>query len=140
MLEDFARLHFDLDHASPFMLETCRVISPLALPAITHVDQSARVQTVDKQSNRRFAQLLARFHERTGCPILLNTSFNMRGQPIVCTPLDALVCFLQARLDCLVLEDFLIDRSGVPQSWFDRYGHADRNEDRMIPTNVYTFL
>ena len=70
----------------------------------------------------------------------MNTSFNMRGQPIVCTALDALVCFLQARLDCLVLEDFLIDSRGVPQSWFDRYRYAHKNEDRMIPTNVYTFL
>ena len=68
--------------------------SPFDLPAITHVDQSARLQTVESRTNRRFALLLARFHERTGCPILLNTSFNMRGQPIVCTPLDAMVCFL----------------------------------------------
>ena len=97
------------------MLETCRVTSPLELPAITHVDGSARLQTVDVASNRRFALLLRAFHVRTGCPILLNTSFNMRGQPIVCTAVDALVCFLQSRLDCLVLEDFLIDSAAVPE-------------------------
>jgi carbamoyltransferase len=140
VLEDFVRDHFDLDHPSPFMLETCRVTSSLDLPAITHVDQSARVQTVGPDSNRRFALLLREFHKRTGCPILLNTSFNMQAQPIVCTPLDALVCFLQSRLDCLVLEDFLLDSTSVPDSWFDWYGHLEADEDRMIPTTVYTFL
>jgi carbamoyltransferase len=139
-LADHVAEHFDLDHASPFMLETCRVVSPLQLPAITHVDGSARLQTVDVESNRRFALLLRAFHARTGCPILLNTSFNMRGQPVVCTALDALVCFLQSRLDCLVLEDFLIDSTAVPQSWFDWYGHLEQDADRMISETVYTFL
>ncbi|MCP4410807.1 MAG: carbamoyltransferase, partial [Gammaproteobacteria bacterium] len=140
VLEEHCAEHFDLDHPSPFMLETCRVTSPLDLPAITHIDGSARVQTVDLENNRRFALLLEAFYRRTGCPILLNTSFNMRGQPIVCEPIDAIVCFLQSRLDCLVLEDFLIDSSAVPQSWFDWYGHIDQDVDRMIPTTVYTFL
>ena len=140
VLKDHVAEHFDLDHASPFMLETCRVTSSLELPAITHVDGSARVQTVDVESNHRFALLLHAFYLRTGCPILLNTSFNMRGQPIVCTALDALVCFLQSRLDCLVLEDFLIDSATVPESWFHWYGHVDQAADRMIPTTVYTFL
>jgi carbamoyltransferase len=139
-LEDHVAEHFDLDHASPFMLETCRVTSPLVLPAITHVDGSARLQTVDVESNRRFALLLRAFYVRTGCPILLNTSFNMRGQPIVCTAVDALVCFLQSRLDSLVLEDFLIDSAAVPKSWFHWYGHVDQDADRMISTTVYTFL
>ena len=64
----------------------------------------------------------------------------MRGQPIVCTPIDAIVCFLQSKLDCLVLEDFLIDRSAVPDAWFDWYGHGDQDFDRTVPTTVYTFL
>lgn len=140
VLEDHVAEHLDLDHASPFMLETCRVTSPLDLPAITHVDGSARPQTVDIETNRRFALLLRAFHARTGCPILLNTSFNQRGQPIVCTPVDALVCFLQSRLDCLILEDFLIDSATVPASWFQWYGHPDQDADRMISTTVYTFL
>ncbi len=139
VLEPHAGEHFALDHASPFMLETCRVTSQLELPAITHVDGSARVQTVDGATNPRFAELLRRFHARTGCPILLNTSFNMRGQPIVRSPLDALVCFLQSQIDCLVLGDFLIDRTSVPESWFERYGYLDTG-DRLIPGHVYTFL
>ena len=140
VLEDRLTEHFDLDHASPFMLETCPVISPFELPAITHVDGSARVQTIDMENNRRFALLLDAFFRRTQCPILLNTSFNMRGQPIVCTPVDAIICFLQSKLDCLVLEDFLVDRSAVPDAWFDWYGHVDQDFDRTVSTTVYTFL
>jgi carbamoyltransferase len=140
VLDEYVGDHFDLDHASPFMLETCRVISQLDLPAITHVDQSARVQTVGGEGNGRFAALLRAFNERTGCPILLNTSFNMRGQPIVCTPLDALVCFLQSKLDCLVLGDFILDKESIPDAWYRWYGYLPADEDRMIPTTAYTFL
>ena len=68
VLEEFASEHFALEHPSPFMLEICQVISPLALPAITHVDGSARVQTVRRDTNGRFAELLERFYRRTGCP------------------------------------------------------------------------
>ena len=96
------------------MLETCAVTSPLALPAVTHVDGSARPQTVDPETAPRFAALLAAFERRTGCPVLLNTSFNVRGEPIVCTPADALMTFVDAGLDTLVLEDFLIERESLP--------------------------
>ncbi len=102
--------HFDLDHDSPFMLETCQVRSPLPLPAITHVDNSARVQTVDITKSPRFGALLEAFDRLTGCPMLLNTSFNLNDEPIVCTPTDALLCFLRSTIDTLVLEDFVIDR------------------------------
>jgi len=107
--------HFELDHAAPFMVETCRVRSPAALPAVSHVDGTARVQTVDPAQSPRFAALLAAFEGRTGCPILLNTSFNLRGEPIVCTPVDALVCFVRSELDCLVLEDLLLERGACPR-------------------------
>jgi len=117
VLEDKAAEHFDLDHPSPFMLETCQVRSPLALPAITHVDGSARVQTVSRRTAPRFAALLEEFDRRTGCPLLLNTSFNMKDEPIVCSPTDALLCFVRAGLDALVLEDFIIDREALPPSW-----------------------
>ena len=113
VLESRAGAHFDLDHPSRFMTETCQVISPLALPAITHVDGSARVQTVDERNNPRFAGLLRAFEKLTGCPILLNTSFNVKGEPIVCTPVDALVCFIRSDIDVLVLEDFVIARSAL---------------------------
>jgi len=105
--------HFDLDHPSPFMLETCAVRSALDLPAVTHVDGSARPQTVDPATTPRFAALLEAFERRTGCPVLLNTSFNVRGEPIVCTPADALMTFLDAGLDVMVLEDHLIEREAL---------------------------
>jgi carbamoyltransferase len=113
VLEDRIAAHFDLDHPSRFMLETCQVKSPIKLPAITHVDGSARVQTVDGDTNPRFARLLHTFERLTGCPILLNTSFNLNYEPIVCTPADALICFIRSGLDALVLEDYVIDRSAI---------------------------
>lgn len=113
VLESHAAEHFELDHGSPFMLETCRVRSPLSLPSITHVDGSARVQTVSGSESPRFAKLLERFGARTGCPILLNTSFNMKDEPIVCSASDALLCFARSALDALVLEDFVIERSAL---------------------------
>jgi carbamoyltransferase len=140
VLDDDRSEHFDLDHPSPFMLETCQVVSPLALPATTHVDGSARLQTVDFAGNRRFGLLLLAFRRRTGCPVLLNTSFNMRGQPIVCTPAEAVLCCLQARLDCLALEDYLIGREAIPGEWFEWYGQVQPEADRMISSTVYTFL
>ena len=73
------------------------------VPAVTHVDYSARVQTVDHQRNPLLHRLLTRFHEKTGCPLLINTSFNVRGEPIVCTPEDAYRCFMATDMDALVL-------------------------------------
>jgi carbamoyltransferase len=143
VLESKVREHFDLDHASPFMLETCRVVSPLALPSITHVDGSARVQTVDEETNPRFAALLKEFDRRTGCPILLNTSFNMRGDPIACTPYDALMCFVQSQIDALVLEDFIIERVGIPPIWSLQAQHAATEKSRSgepVGHLVYTML
>ncbi|MCB1040863.1 MAG: hypothetical protein KDA94_15235, partial [Acidimicrobiales bacterium] len=84
------------------------------IPACTHVDGSARVQTVHREINPRFHALLSAFRDRTGCPVLLNTSFNVRGEPIVCTPDDALRSARSAHLDLLVLEDCLIDLRGDP--------------------------
>ncbi|HVS00870.1 MAG TPA: carbamoyltransferase [Thermoanaerobaculia bacterium] len=143
VLEARAAEHFDLNHPSPFMLETCQVISPMELSAITHVDGSARVQTVTPETNPRFAALLEEFYRRTGCPVLLNTSFNMRGEPIVCTAVDAINCFVRCQMDLLVLEDFVLDRSGIPplwhlqaqQSWVDRHQQGEAVEHL-----VYTLL
>jgi carbamoyltransferase len=81
------------------------------IPAVTHVDYSARVQTVDGTRNPRFAQLLRAFLGRTGCPVLVNTSFNVRGEPIVCTPQEAYRCFLATDMDALVLEDVVLHKS-----------------------------
>jgi len=84
-----------------------------AIPAVTHVDYSARVQTVDPDRNPRFAGLLQTFYNRTGCPVLVNTSFNVRGEPIVCTPEDAYRCFLATEMDALVLEDVVVLKEHV---------------------------
>jgi carbamoyltransferase len=81
------------------------------VPAVTHVDFSARLQTVDDERNPRLARLMRRFKERTGCPVLINTSFNVRGEPIVCTPQDALRCFYGTDMDVLVLERMVIRRA-----------------------------
>jgi len=83
------------------------------IPAVTHVDYSARLQTVDADRNPRFARLIEAFEALTGCPILVNTSFNVRGEPIVCTPEDAYRCFLATDMDALVLEDILLTKSAV---------------------------
>ncbi|MDO6435461.1 carbamoyltransferase [Flavitalea sp. BT771] len=111
VLEDKVAEHFQLDHPSPFMLETCQVSSTIDLPAITHVDGSARVQTVNEHTNLPFALLIREFEKLTGCPILLNTSFNVKGEPIVCSPEDALKCFIKTDIDCLVMDEFVIIRS-----------------------------
>lgn len=78
------------------------------IPAVTHVDNSARVQTVDPDRHGRFYRLLRRFYENTGCPLMVNTSFNIRGEPIVCTPEDAYFCFMATEMDVLVMENFLL--------------------------------
>jgi len=75
---------------------------------VTHVDYSARVQTVDHQRHGRYHTLLRKFRERTGCPVLINTSFNVRGEPIVCLPEEAYRCFLATNIDALVLERFVL--------------------------------
>jgi carbamoyltransferase len=87
-----------------------------AFPAITHVDYTARLQTVDEPRHGRFYRLLKRFEGLTGCPILVNTSFNVRGEPIVCTPREAYRCFLATDMDALVLEDFVLRKEQMPQA------------------------
>jgi carbamoyltransferase len=85
------------------------------VPAITHVDYSARVQSVDECRHGRYYRLLRKFYELTGCPVLVNTSFNVRGEPIVCTPQDAYRCFLATEMDALVLEDYVLHKDEVKQ-------------------------
>jgi carbamoyltransferase len=96
------------------------------LPAITHVDYSARVQTVHKQTNPRFYDLLTEFNERTSCPVLVNTSFNVRGEPIVESPEDAYRCFMRTEMDYLVLENFILAKPDQPkwekdESWMTEF-------------------
>ena len=81
------------------------------LPAITHVDYSARIQTVAAVDNPRFHRLLSTFEEKTNCPVLVNTSFNVRGEPPVCTPEDAFRCFMRTKMDYLALGNFLLEKA-----------------------------
>jgi carbamoyltransferase len=92
------------------------------IPAVTHVDYSARLQTVDQSRNPRMTRLLEAFHQRTGCPVLVNTSFNVRGEPIVCTPEDAFRCLLATEMDALVMEDVIVLKKDVS----DRVDAAER--------------
>lgn len=136
VLAERAADYFDLVEESPYML----VVSPVAeavrkeispgqsvltgidllnvvrseLPAITHVDFSARVQTVDQERNPRLRALLERFYERSGCPVLVNTSFNVRGEPIVNTPFEAYRCFMRTDMDVLAIGDFYLEKSEQP--------------------------
>jgi carbamoyltransferase len=112
VLEDAASEWFELDGPSPMMLRVVRVRSRQKLPAITHVDGSARVQTVSREQNARFHELLTAFGKRTGVPVLLNTSFNVAGEPIVESPGDALRTFLASDMDLLVLGDHVIQARG----------------------------
>ncbi|HZR19133.1 MAG TPA: carbamoyltransferase [Verrucomicrobiae bacterium] len=126
--------YFELESASPYMLLVAPVrkdlcqplpagVSGFALlkeprssvPAVTHVDYSARIQTVEQADNPLLYELLLRFEKATGCGVLVNTSFNVRGEPIVCTPDDAYRCFVNTEMDYLVLGSFLIERAAQPQ-------------------------
>ena len=81
------------------------------IPAVTHVDYSARIQTVNKKTNKRYHDLISKFKEKTGCPLLVNTSFNVRGEPIVNSPKDAFNCFMGTDLDYLVIGNFILDKN-----------------------------
>ena len=140
LLEDVGQ-YFDHDRESPYMLMVADVKKELwceltpeqrammkdpdlrkrvnvprsTLPAITHVDMSARIQTVDEERHGRFYRLMREFKRQTGCGVIINTSFNIRGEPIVCTPQDAYRCFMASDMDVLVLENCILRRSEQPQ-------------------------
>jgi carbamoyltransferase len=137
VLEEDVQDHFELDRPSPYMLlvvpvrEEKRVPLPRDynelglserlyflrsdLPAITHVDYSARIQTVSRDVNPRYWQLIYEFKQLTGCGVLVNSSFNVRGEPIVCTPEDAYRCFMRTEMDYLVLGDYVLDKAAQPK-------------------------
>jgi carbamoyltransferase len=133
VLKERASEYFDLEGASPYMLivapvqrakrrETDSSASGLDrlkqirsdIPAVTHVDYSARVQTVSEDQNPLFHAVLKRFEAKTGCPVLVNTSFNVRGEPVVCTPDDAYRCFVNTEMDYLAIGNFLLERQSQP--------------------------
>jgi len=132
VLREKASEYFEIDRESPYMLlvapvrkEICREMSDeerarfgldklhvvrSCVPAVTHVDYSARVQTVDRDVNPLFYRTIEALHERHGCPLVINTSFNVRGEPIVCSPDDAYRCFMRTNMDFLVMGPFLLDK------------------------------
>ena len=135
VLEERAGEYFGIDRPSPYMLLVAPVRGARAappageagpgglerlravqspLPAVTHVDGSARIQTVNRDSNPRFSDLIDAFRRKTGVPVLVNTSFNVRGEPIVCTPVDAFRCFMSTAMEVLVLGTCLLHRSAQP--------------------------
>jgi len=89
------------------------------VPAVTHVDYSARVQTVSRENHPLFHKLISEFYHVAGCPLVVNTSFNIRGEPIVCTPEDAYRCFLQTEMDYLVVGNFILERLNQPTHSFE---------------------
>jgi carbamoyltransferase len=138
---------FELDRSSPYMLLVAGVrpdrrrsmtddeqqlwgidklnVARSEIPAVTHVDYSARVQTVHEDTNPRFHRLLKAFQGRTGCPVLVNTSFNVRGEPIVCTPEDAFRCFMGTEIEVLAIGNcFLRKRDqepGLRENYADKF-------------------
>ena len=148
VLEEDVSTQFEINCKTPYMLmvaplrkELCYEMSKeqqklfgieklnikrSSLPAITHVDYSARIQTVNKKTNPRYYKLIDAFKERTGCPTIINTSFNVRGEPIVCTPQDAYRCFMRTEMDVLVLENQLLIKKDQPkiegdESWMQEF-------------------
>jgi carbamoyltransferase len=137
VLAECAGEYFELDRSSPYMLIVAPVREGLrvapnaeqqqltgleklnaprsAIPAVTHVDHSARVQTIHRETNPRFHALLERFRAVTGCGVLVNTSFNVRGEPIVCTPEEAYRCFMRTDMDYLAIGDYLLSKAEQPR-------------------------
>jgi len=109
ILSELTNQYFEINQESPHMLIAVNVKKEKIseIPAVVHVDQSARVQTVDKTNNQKFRKLIEEFYEETGCPVLLNTSFNVKGQPIVNSPEDAIRCFLSTNIDVLGIGNYI---------------------------------
>lgn len=137
VLNEFKSDWFDIDTESPYMLLVAAVknekqrkmtteeeklwgieklnIVRSEVPAITHIDYSARLQTVHKDTNPDYYGLIERFYSKTGCPVIINTSFNVRGEPIVCSPLDAYKCFMRTNMDYLVLGNYILSKDEQPK-------------------------
>lgn len=133
VLEEKSNKYFDLEFNSPYMLLVGNIkkeklknlskdekelsgldklkVSRSEVPAITHVDNSARIQTVCEKTNPKFFNMISAFNKKYNCPIIINTSFNVRGEPIVCTPQEALNCFINTDMDFLLMDDFLLDKN-----------------------------
>jgi len=124
VLQEFVNQYFEMqaDEESPYM----QIVAPVkkehrlparsAIPAVTHVDYSARLQTIDRHRNPLMHKLITCFHQQTGCPVMINTSFNVRSEPIVCTPMDAYRCFLMTEMDTLVIDKYVLRKAEQPKA------------------------
>ncbi len=149
VLMEYAVDWFQLDKPSPYMLFVAQIhdakktlLSPAneslltgldklkrvrsSIPAVTHIDYSARIQTVDGRYNQKFYKLLDEFYQLTNCPVLINTSFNVRGEPIVESPIDAYQCFMRTAMDYLVIGNYILEKKTQPmwveqQDWREVY-------------------
>ena len=115
VLEERISEYFEIDRPSPYML----LVAPVregkrVIPSVTHVDHSARIQSINRSQNSLYYDLIKEFDRRTGVPVIINTSFNVRGEPIVCTPEDAYRCFMRTHMDYLVLGPYLLDKKNQP--------------------------
>ena len=112
VLKESAKDYFDFDQESPFMLFICNVKQEKRklIPAVTHTDGTARIQTVDRRHNKLFFDVIKEFGEISGIPIVLNTSFNVAGEPIVTTPREAIRCFFSTGIDCLIMGNYLLEK------------------------------
>lgn len=117
VLEEYVSEYFELDRESPYMLLVADVRPEKReeIPAVTHVDGSARIQTIRRDQNPKYYDLIKAFEKRTRCPVIINTSFNVRGEPIVESPQNAVNCFLNTHMDYLVMGNILVDKKQVPQ-------------------------
>jgi len=118
VLEEKTAEWFALDRESPYMLLVADVHPDKRdkIPAVTHVDGSARIQTINRDQNPLYYDLIKAFEEQTGCPVIINTSFNVRGEPIVESPRDALNCFLNTHMDYLIMGSFLLEKTKMPEN------------------------
>lgn len=128
VLQEKAHEYFSLTTESPYMVLVAPVLAK-TIPAVTHVDGSARIQTVDRETNPRYYDLIATFEKKTGCAVLINTSFNVRGEPIVDSPLDALNCFLRTDMDYLVMHNYIVAKKDVDASLLDRVRATEFSPD-----------
>jgi carbamoyltransferase len=141
VMEEYSSDYFDFDTPSPYMLMVAQVkkeiLKPIPenyfelpymerlyiqrseLPSITHIDFSARLQTVHHETNPRYWGLINEFRKLTGYAVIVNTSFNVRGEPMICTPEDAYRCFMRTEMDCLVVGDFILKKEDQP-AWVEK--------------------
>ena len=148
VLEENVSDYFEMDRPSPYMLFVAKVnkdrrlpqpsnnelpildrlkVKRSDIPAITHLDYTARLQTVSETDKKDYHEIISAFRDLTGCGVIVNTSFNVRGEPIICTPEDAYRCFMRTEMDVLVIEDFMLLKEKQPE-WQEKESWRDELE------------